>query len=53
MVIVLEIEVLQHLLRHREILKDINFFTALKNMLKGSRDYINKYKNKKSSVQEI
>ena len=39
--------ILQHLIRHKEFLKDVNFFTALKSMLKGSKDYINKYKKEK------
>ncbi len=34
--------ILQYLLRHKEVLKDIIFSDAFKLMMKGSKDYINK-----------
>ena len=33
---------LQYLLRHREVFKDLGFLKAYKTMLKGSNDYLNK-----------
>lgn len=36
--------ILQYLLRHTEVLKNIKFLKAFKLMLKGSKDYINKCK---------
>lgn len=38
--------ILQYLLRHKEVLIEIKFLKALKIMLKGSKDYIHKCKNK-------
>ncbi|MBR3133263.1 MAG: glycosyltransferase family 2 protein [Clostridia bacterium] len=34
--------ILQYLLRHKEVLKEIKFFNAFKLMVKGSKDYIKK-----------
>ena len=39
--------ILQYLLRHKEVLKDIKFTKAYKLMLKGSKEYLNDYRNNK------
>lgn len=39
--------ILQYLLRHKEVLKDIKFSEAFKLMEKGSKDYINRVKEEK------
>ena len=39
--------IMQYLLRHRGVLKDIKFLEAIKLMLKGSKDYLDSRKKGK------